>query len=216
MPLYNPATTVTDATLSISDITTNNASTSAHGFLKKLDNISTNFMNGVGNWAAPGVSAAGLNAGTSNPGSPADGDLFHRTDLGLIIRYYSSGTTWRCVCPHTISVSNQHLLLPVSATNSVRAPMPQAITASIYMTTLDVGMYVTTTNNGSNYWTISYGATSVSTSASAADTVLLLSANINASSTIATDKWIQVDFTKTGTPGTGYPLVGIGFRYIAT
>ena len=44
---------VTDAALTVTDVTTNDASTSAHGFLKKLDNTATNFMNGAGNWAAP-------------------------------------------------------------------------------------------------------------------------------------------------------------------
>jgi len=38
--------------LSISDNTTADASTSAHGFLKKLSNVATQFMNGVGNWVA--------------------------------------------------------------------------------------------------------------------------------------------------------------------
>jgi hypothetical protein len=54
MPLYNPATsTVTDATLSTSDITTNDSSTSKHGFLKKLDNNAAHFMAGDGSWATP-------------------------------------------------------------------------------------------------------------------------------------------------------------------
>src|SRR5436190_236570 len=38
--------TITDAMLSISDVTTNNASTTKHGFLKKLDNDATHFLNG--------------------------------------------------------------------------------------------------------------------------------------------------------------------------
>ena len=42
--------------MTFSDNTTNNASTSKHGFLKKLDNSATNFMNGQGNWAAPASS----------------------------------------------------------------------------------------------------------------------------------------------------------------
>src|SRR3990167_3186028 len=44
---------VLDSDLSISDITTNNATASLHGFLKKLSNVSTEFMNGGGNWATP-------------------------------------------------------------------------------------------------------------------------------------------------------------------
>src|SRR5574339_230337 len=35
------------------DNTDLNASTTAHGLLKKLDNTATNYMNGKGNWAAP-------------------------------------------------------------------------------------------------------------------------------------------------------------------
>lgn len=35
------------------DNATLNASTAAHGLLKKLSNVSTEFMNGVGNWATP-------------------------------------------------------------------------------------------------------------------------------------------------------------------
>lgn len=46
----------TDATLPFSDITTNDASTSSHGFLKKLDNDPTHFMDGQGNWSAPSAS----------------------------------------------------------------------------------------------------------------------------------------------------------------
>jgi len=42
----------TDAAISVTDVTTNNASTSAHGFLKKLSNVATEFMNGAGNWVS--------------------------------------------------------------------------------------------------------------------------------------------------------------------
>lgn len=53
---------VTDADVSFSDITTNNASTSKHGFLKKLDNTASHYMDGTGAWSAisglPAVSAA--------------------------------------------------------------------------------------------------------------------------------------------------------------
>lgn len=43
----------TGAALVLSDVTTNNASTSNHGFLKKLDNVSTHFMDGTGAWSTP-------------------------------------------------------------------------------------------------------------------------------------------------------------------
>ena len=42
-----------------SDITTLNATTSKHGFLKKLNNVSTEFMNGQGNWGTPSGGGGG-------------------------------------------------------------------------------------------------------------------------------------------------------------
>ena len=48
---------ITDANLSTSDITTNNASTSKHGFLKKLSNVATEFMDGTGAWSTPAGSS---------------------------------------------------------------------------------------------------------------------------------------------------------------
>jgi hypothetical protein len=45
--------TISDTTISITDVTTNNASTTSHGFLKKLTNNANQFMDGTGNWSAP-------------------------------------------------------------------------------------------------------------------------------------------------------------------
>jgi hypothetical protein len=50
--------TVAESVITFTDITTNNASTSKHGFLKKLDNDNTHFMDGTGAWSAPVVSAS--------------------------------------------------------------------------------------------------------------------------------------------------------------
>lgn len=49
----------TDAAITFTDVTTNNASTSKHGFLKKLSNVATEFMNGVGNWVSISVASDG-------------------------------------------------------------------------------------------------------------------------------------------------------------
>lgn len=42
-----------EGALALTDITTNNSSTSKHGFLKKLSNDSSQFMDGTGNWSTP-------------------------------------------------------------------------------------------------------------------------------------------------------------------
>ena len=43
----------TDATLTFTDITTNNASATKHGFLPKLENSGTKFLKDDGTWDTP-------------------------------------------------------------------------------------------------------------------------------------------------------------------
>lgn len=51
---------VSDANLSVSDVVTNNSSTSQHGFIKKLNGISTYYMGGDGNWSIPSTTGTSL------------------------------------------------------------------------------------------------------------------------------------------------------------
>lgn len=44
---------IAESAITFTDITTNDSATSKHGFLKKLSNIATEFMNGQGAWATP-------------------------------------------------------------------------------------------------------------------------------------------------------------------
>lgn len=55
---------VTEVMLNLSDITTANASTSKHGFIKKLDNNAAHYYDGTGNWSTPpgGFTNAGTTA----------------------------------------------------------------------------------------------------------------------------------------------------------
>lgn len=57
---------VKDSDLSTSDITTNNASDSKHGFLPKLSGVATEYLDGSGNWSTPaGGGGGGGGSGTS-------------------------------------------------------------------------------------------------------------------------------------------------------
>ena len=59
---------ITDANLSMSDITTNNSSTGQHGFLKKLSGTSTQYMDGSGNWSTPsGTGVTSFSSGNLSP-----------------------------------------------------------------------------------------------------------------------------------------------------
>jgi hypothetical protein len=70
--LASGSPTLAEIKLTFTDVTTNDASTSAHGFLKKLDNDPTHFMNGQGNWSAP--SAGGRTEGTLAATGSTQGD----------------------------------------------------------------------------------------------------------------------------------------------
>jgi hypothetical protein len=53
------------------DVTTLNASTTAHGLLKKLSNVATEFMNGVGSWVALTSETTGTATGAANGSATA-------------------------------------------------------------------------------------------------------------------------------------------------
>ena len=50
---------VVESTITLADNTTNNASTTKHGFLKKLSNVATEYMDGTGNYSVPAGSGGG-------------------------------------------------------------------------------------------------------------------------------------------------------------
>lgn len=55
----SPPAVVNDSDVAFTDITTNNASTSKHGFLKKLSGVSTEFLNGTGVFSTPSGGGGG-------------------------------------------------------------------------------------------------------------------------------------------------------------
>lgn len=59
---------ITETDLSLTDITTANASTAKHGLLRKLDNNATHFLDGTGGWTTP-PSSSGITDLTSTGGT---------------------------------------------------------------------------------------------------------------------------------------------------
>jgi len=85
------------------------------------------------------------------------------------------------------------------------------ISRSITYRSLHMAVYVVATNNGSNYWTFTLKKTSaettvdsVNTSAISADSWVVLSSTGNSDALIATDEFVIITATKTGTPGNLY------------
>lgn len=222
MPLHRAAT---DANISFSDITTNNASTTKHGFLKKLDNSATNFMNGQGNWAAPGVSSAGLQNGTSNPGSPSTNDLFFRTDLGLIIYY--TGTAWHTTTLYIANASIGDRTMQVADANSLLGlhRMPVLDEFGVHMVDLLASIFVSTTNSGVSFWTVDFDrlaadntATTIATfnsSADAADTWVRKRVAIDATLDSGA-RALRTTIEDTGSPGGIFVNAAYSYRLIVT
>lgn len=110
-------TGLTEAGQTLADNTTGNATTSAHGYLLKLNNSATSFMNGQGAWATPagGATAAldnlasvainsALLPGTDN--SIASGDATHRwTNISTKAMACGVGGTTSCVITGSGSTS---------------------------------------------------------------------------------------------------------------
>jgi hypothetical protein len=77
----NRTYTVTDASLSTSDIITNNSSTTKHGFLKKLSNVATEYMDGQGNWSTP--PSSGVSDGDKGDITVSSSGTVWTIDIGL-------------------------------------------------------------------------------------------------------------------------------------
>lgn len=81
--------TVTDANLSTSDVTTNDVSTTKHGFAPKAPNDTTKFLRGDGTWAVP---AAGSSSGKFGI-ADSSGTYTYYTTLTLAMAAATSGQT---------------------------------------------------------------------------------------------------------------------------
>lgn len=98
--------------------------------------------------------ASGVASGTSFPGTPADGDLFYRTDKDLLCRYRSTGTRWVCCCLHGIGNQLNMVDSFQSATTDIWRSTFVETDFDVWIEKLYCTTYVSGTNNGSNFYTI--------------------------------------------------------------
>ncbi len=83
MPVAVPAPK-TDATISVSDVTTNNVSTSKHGWTPKLPNDATKFLDGAGAYSVPPAASTSIFIGAA--------EMIPRTTNGCGINSTESST----------------------------------------------------------------------------------------------------------------------------
>lgn len=162
--------------------------------------------------AGNGKARTGVSAGTSNPASATSGDLFFRTDLGLMIYY--DGTRW-------LTTNEYQLRGRIDAAYSTSGDIGSTCALDLtqggmYVTRYSAVAYVSSANNGntaSHYWTIQPGTLNLTdsfanfgstfnTSAGATTTEIHFNVTVGAVLTTASQKLFGFTFTKTGTPGT--------------
>lgn len=101
--------------------------------------------------------SGGIDSGTSNPGSPSSGDLFFRTDLGLLIYY--DGTRWLTTNQYTIAFKPQRVLNDLMSASDFRVMGAWSAWSPTYDFWIQDFLWTTFisggTSNATNHWTIS-------------------------------------------------------------
>lgn len=154
------------------------------------------------------TSASGLKSGTAFPGSPADGDLFYRTDRRILYEYVSGVTRWLSLDRKyvTFTVEGSLLLNVTFAGHIGIVPIFEDVYLEKFVATTEVS----TTLNASNYWTFTLNTIAATTGASVAsiatssDTVGTWTNHAVSVNAIVdtTHQAFYVDSAKVGTPGT--------------
>ena len=98
-----------------------------------------------------GAAGSGVSSGTSNPGSPVSGDLYFRTDLGLLIYY--DGTRWLTVNEYSVTVPVYETVAPYTATASLFVTTDNA-TYEQWITRLVATTILTNGTTSANYITV--------------------------------------------------------------
>lgn len=165
--------------------------------------------------------------GTSFPGSPSSGDRCYRSDLGLWFRYngtrWLSETLYREPLPNAVTGTQAGSF---STIFSFGRWTPWHTTFDLWLEDFYTTTFVATTNTGSAYWNLAlkkyqsdYATTSTivtyATSGDSANVGKTAKTAIGALLTPATYVILQVDCSKTGSPGNlSLPAAAISYRLV--
>ncbi len=145
-------------------------------------------------------------SGAAFPTNPSDGQMFYRTDRNIVYFWKASASLWLSLTRLEATLG----LFNITANGGVGL---FAVDSDIYLEAFIVSARVTTTNDGSNFWTgklyattpapVSSVLTSFSTAADTHDLHVLHNVAYNAVVSAATYVDLLVQPEKTGSPG-GY------------
>lgn len=160
-------------------------------------------------------------SGSSFPGSPSSGQFFYHTTRRL--EYVYDGTRWLTT---QLFTESGDAVLGTSTDPTVQGNWvaQTGVDGGIYVVEFRFSVYVSTTNNGSNYWIITPGyfnsafsltglGTAQNTSADTVNTFVEKIITVNA--VLSTNaRMVQSRLTKNGSPGGIYTAVQYCYRRI--
>lgn len=114
------AQTITPAenVVTFTDITTNNASTTKHGYLPKLDGTSTHYLDGSGAWSTP---PSGLTVGTTAISGSSSGDIL--TSDGSHVTKLTPGTGVSTALGNAVNATGGLLTYGMIGTSGTKLPL---------------------------------------------------------------------------------------------
>jgi hypothetical protein len=207
---------------------TGDVTTSAGAVATTLATVNSNvgsFRNATLTANAKGlITAVATTSGTAFPGSPASGDQYFRTDLGLDCYY--DGTRWLTKVEFRSDLLPALGLLPFSASGAVLDTKIDQSQNGVYLTRSELSIYVGTPNDGTNYWSFQFVTLSLTNS----------SANLGSAITTASDavgnhvthastynsvltagtRIVRANVTKVASPGVTYVYGTLWYRLIVT
>lgn len=168
----------------------------------------------------------GIRSGTSFPGSPSSGDVFFRTDLGLLCYY--DGSRWLTTNEYN---DFRWIALSAAGNHSFGGVLRSDLAAGIYVTKLAFQVHVATTHNASNYYDLGLHTRNADTSSwtfldsrtswsvvAAANTWGHVTATPNITQLSGTTNihWLWTYIGKNGSPGTMNLWMCAFYRLVVT
>ena len=155
--------------------------------------------------------------GTAFPTTPATDEQYFRTDLDMWAVY--DGTRWLST-EIFVAYGVMQAVIPWAVSgNLIRFGLWQP-TYSVYLLELRGSTTVVTTNDGSNYWTVTLKKGSdnstIGSFTTAADTVAVDTDHLLSVNAVSTEKHVYISGDKTSAPGDLYPFLHLTYRLVLT
>jgi hypothetical protein len=168
--------------------------------------------------------SSGVPEGTSFPGSPTADDLFYRTDQNRLFFY--DGTRWLTLQEFDLGIGFVDVAASLSASGGTgRWPVRQEL--GMYLTTWHIATFINGTSSGSAFWTLELQRRDAANASNAVASFSTGTGPDTGSNWVNHDQAInavldastlelQVQATKTSTPGNLICPQSIGYRLIGT